>query len=152
MKKLIVFIAIVFSLTAQAQQIKQDLVNLGEPAERAEYYNRVIGSITTLAATGSTIADAALVPFNVLVTRVTAADGTKGVKLPLLAKVKKGVTYTIINTDVAAAALKIYSNAAGELITSQAGSTAISLASKLFLQCIKYDATNWYCSKGVLPY
>jgi len=107
-------------------------------------------STGTLAATGTTIADAALITTEFV--RVTAVDGTKGVKLPALANVPIGKLITIVNTDTGVNALKVYSNAAGELITGQAGSTAISVASKLMLRCVKYDATNWYCEKGVTPY
>ena len=106
-------------------------------------------STGTLAAAGSTITDAAAITKEFTV--VTAADATKGVKLPLLASVPIGKLITIVNADVTNA-LKVYSNAAGELITGQAGDTAISVAAKLQLRCIKYDATNWYCEKGVTPY
>lgn len=106
-------------------------------------------STATLAAAGSTQTDAAVVASNLCI--VTAANGTKGVRLPPLAAVPVGTCITIVNTDLVSA-LKVYSDAAGELITGQAGTTAISLAAKLMLRCYKYDATNWYAEKGVLPY
>lgn len=109
----------------------------------------VINDIGTLAGAGTTISDAAAIAH--IVTRVTGANGTVGVKLPALAGVTAGTEFQVINSDVTNA-LKIYSNAAGELITGQAGNTAISLAAKLILRCWAYDATNWYCEKGVLPY
>lgn len=42
--------------------------------------------------------------------------------------------------------------AAGETISGQSGTTAISLAAKLMLRCYKYDASNWYAEKGVIAY
>jgi hypothetical protein len=106
-------------------------------------------NIGTLAAAGSTQTDAAAIATTVA--RVTAADGTKGVKLPALAGIPAGRQLTIINSDVTNA-LKVYSNAAGETIDGQAGTTAVSVAAKLLLRCWAYDATNWYCEKGVTPF
>jgi len=104
----------------------------------------------TLAGAGTTQADAAAITFQDIV-RVTGADGTVGVKLPALSNVSVGQSITVINTNTVSL-LKVYSNDAAELISGQAGTTAISLAAKLTFVCIKYDATNWYCGKNVLPY
>lgn len=109
----------------------------------------IASNIATLAGAGSTQADAAAVASTVA--RVTGANGTVGVKLPALASVPVGFEIQIINSDVTNA-LKVYSNAAGELISGQAGTTAISVAAKLFLRCRKFDATNWYAEKGVAAY
>jgi len=109
----------------------------------------VADNIGTLAAAGSTQTDAAAIVTTVV--RVTGSDGTKGVKLPALASVSAGRLITIINSDVTNL-VKVYSNAAGETITGQSGTTAISLAAKLMLRCWAYDGSNWYCEKGVLPY
>jgi hypothetical protein len=106
-------------------------------------------NIGTLAGAGTTQADAAAVVTTVA--RVTGANGTVGVNLPSLASVSTGQTVKVINSDVTNA-LKVYSAAVGELISGQAGTTAISLAAKLVLSCTKYDATNWYCEKSVTPY
>lgn len=109
----------------------------------------VTPDVGTLAATGSTQTDAAAVV--TAVSRVTAADGTKGVKLPALSTVAVGQVIEVINSDVTNA-LKLYSDAAGELLSGQAGTTAISIAAKVTVRCRKYDATNWYVEKGVTPY
>ena len=109
----------------------------------------VANNIATLAGLGTTQADAA--PVVTTVARVTGANGTVGVKLPALASVPAGFGMKIINSDVTNL-LKVYSNAAGELISGQAGTTAISLAAKLVLTVTKFDATNWYAEKSVLPY
>ena len=105
--------------------------------------------IATLAALGATQADAA--PVVSQKARVTGANGTVGVKLPALASVPVGYQIKVINSSVASA-LNVYSDAVGELISGQAGTTAISLAAKLVLTVTKFDATNWYAEKSVLPY
>lgn len=106
-------------------------------------------NIGTLAGAGTTQADAAAVVTTIA--RVTGANGTVGVNLPALAAVSTGQTVKVVNSDVTNA-LKVYSAAVGELISGQAGTTAISLAAKLVLSCTKYDVTNWYCEKSVTPY
>lgn len=111
--------------------------------------SKVASDTGTFAAAGSTGADCVTVTASH--SRVTAADGTKGACLPLLSTRNIGDEIVITNADVTNA-LKVYSAAVGELITGQAGTTAISLAAKLQLFCKKYDTTNWYCSKTVTPY
>lgn len=105
--------------------------------------------IATLAGLGTTQADAA--PVVTRKARVTGANGTVGVKLPALASVPIGYEIKVINSDVTNL-LKVYSNAAGELISGQLGTVAISLAAKLVLTCTKFDNTNWYAEKSTLPY
>ena len=113
------------------------------------YLPGIANDTGTVAATGSSITDsAALVDiFNV----VTAADGTKGVHLPALADLTIGQSVTVVNADVTSA-LKVYSNAAGETISAQAGNTAISVAAKLWLLCFKQSTTAWHCTKTVTAY
>lgn len=105
-------------------------------------------NIATLAALGTNQATCA--PIVSTIARVTAADGTVGVCLPAGAAGLIGARITVINSDVTNA-LKVYA-AGAETITGQAGSTAISVAAKLILECVLYDATNWYCAKTVTPY
>lgn len=105
-------------------------------------------NIATLAALGTNQATCA--PIVSSVARVTAADGTVGVCLPAGAAADVGKQVTVINSDVTNA-LKVYA-AGAETITGQAGTTAISVAAKLWLRCVLYSATVWYCEKGVLPY
>lgn len=109
----------------------------------------VADNIATLAAAGSSITDAAQIVTTSV--RVTGANGTVGVKLPALASVPVGFKMRVINSNTSSALL-LYSAAAGELISGQAGNTAISIAAKLTVFIEKYDATNWYLAKGVLPY
>lgn len=103
----------------------------------------------TFAAAGSTAADC--VALTASHSRVTGADATKGACLPLLSTRNIGDEFVVTNTDTTNA-LKVYSAGVAELISGQAGTTAISLAAKLQLICRKYDATNWYCGKTVTPY
>lgn len=104
----------------------------------------------TVAGAGTTQADATSVGTSTVI-KVTGADGTVGVNLPALSTLQPGSSVAIINSSTASA-LKVYSAAAGELISGQSGTTAISLAAKLILTCTKYDASNWYCGKSVTPY
>jgi hypothetical protein len=113
------------------------------------YVPGVADDLGTVAATGSTITDSAALVDTVSV--VTGADGTKGVHLPALADVSIGQELTVINSDVTNL-VKVYSNAAGETISGQAGSTAISVAAKVWLFCKKQSASAWHCQKGVTPY
>ena len=95
----------------------------------------------TAAAAGTTQTDAtALVA---TLNNVTAADGTKGVKLTALSGFSAGQKVIVINN--AGSALKLYSNAAGETINTTAGTTAYSIAARAIARCYKYDSTNWFC-------
>lgn len=118
------------------------------------YFQRALRGVSdnmgTLAAAGSTQTDAAALPTTV--TRVTGANGTVGVKLPAIGSaIVAGQEMTIINSSTTSV-LKLYSAAAGELITGQAGTTAISMAAKTIARCRAYDATNWYCGIEGAPY
>lgn len=126
------------------------LMGLGLPGELAKQVDTSFGvSVGTVAAAGTTISDATAVSYEF--NKVTGADATKGVKLPALSTVPTGKLITIVNSDTTNA-LKVYSNAAGETITGQAGNTAISLAAKLQLRCTKVSSTEWFAEKGVTPY
>jgi hypothetical protein len=93
----------------------------------------------TVAATGSTNADAALVTTGF--TLVTAADATKGVILPTAVA---GAICIIKNADAANAVLKVYpSNADGiNALTVTTGS--YNMAAKTSMMLVAYDATTWY--------
>jgi len=106
-------------------------------------------AVGTLAAAGTTQADAAAVVTTV--TQVTGAATTNGVRLPALASIADGVMLKVINASTTLP-MNVYSNAVGELISGQGGTTAIVLAAKLVLTLTRYNATNWYAEKSVLPY
>ena len=105
--------------------------------------------VGTKAALGTTQTDAAAI--TTTVTQVTAADGAKGVKLPGLSTITTGQTLVIVNSSTTGI-LKYYTNAVGELIFGQAGTTAVSLPAKATALCRKYDATNWYCTHEAAPF
>jgi hypothetical protein len=95
----------------------------------------VLSDVGTVAADGSTIADAAAVVTHVTI--VTAANGTKGVKLPTGATT--GEVYVISNS--AAAILKVY--ATSETLNGVAGATGFSIAASKGAICVKSGAATW---------
>lgn len=101
-------------------------------------------SVGTLAAAGSTSANAGLITDRV--TTVTAADATKGVILPDAPTA--GDLYFIFNT--ANAVLKIYANS-GDTINATANPTAVSVAAYVPTICIATSATQWWCAETTNP-
>ncbi len=95
----------------------------------------VLSDVGTVAASGSTISDAAAVATHVAI--VTAADGTKGVKLPTGATT--GEVYVVGNH--AAAILKLY--ATSETLNGVAGATGLSVSGSAAALCIKSGASTW---------
>lgn len=90
----------------------------------------------TVAATGSTQTDAASVSDGL--TLVTAADGTKGVKLPVAVAGR-----TVILKNGAAAILKVWP-ASGDGINAITVDSNYVLAANTSSLLIAYDATTWY--------
>ena len=90
----------------------------------------------TVAATGSTQTDAASVSDGL--TLVTAADGTKGVKLPAAIAGR-----TVILKNGAAAILKVWP-ASGDGINAITVDSNYVLAANTSSLLIAYDATTWY--------
>lgn len=92
----------------------------------------------TVAAAGSSQTDAASITTGF--TLVTAADDTKGVKLP--AAVAGSVA--VVKSSVSNKILKVYP-ATGDAINALSANAAISLASgPTIAMFIAYDATTWY--------
>ncbi len=92
-----------------------------------------------VAATGSALADAAQLASGFTV--VTAADGTKGVKLP--ATPAAGTVAIVKNHDSENAILKIWPDAAAT-INAIAANGAISIAAKTSVILIADSTTQWY--------
>lgn len=92
----------------------------------------------TVAATGSTQTDAAQIAGGF--TLVTAADATKGVKLPAAAA---GRVVIIKNGDAANAILKVWPSS-GDGINAVAVDSSYSMAAKTSAMFVAYDATTWY--------
>ena len=90
----------------------------------------------TVAATGSTQSDAASVSDGF--TLVSAADGTKGIKLPAAVAGR-----TVILKNGAAAILKVWP-ASGDGINAIAVDSNYVLAANTSSLLVAYDATTWY--------
>ena len=90
----------------------------------------------TVAATGSTQTDAASISDGL--TLVSAADGTKGVKLPLAVAGR-----TVIIKNGAAAILKVWP-AVGDAINAIAVDSNYVLAANTSSLLVAYDSTTWY--------
>lgn len=93
-------------------------------------------ALATVAATGSDQAGAASV--DVGFTLVSAADGTKGVKLPAAAAGKRVEIKNNVN-----AVLKVYP-ATGDAINAIAANSALSMAALTSAVFNAYDDTTWY--------
>lgn len=90
----------------------------------------------TVAAAGSTQADATQLDTGF--TLVTAADGTKGVLLPVAAAGKQ-----VVIKNGAAAILKVWP-ATGDAINAIAANGSLSMPSLTSATFTAYDATTWY--------
>lgn len=98
----------------------------------------------TVAATGTTNADAAAVTYGF--TLVTAADDAKGVKLPAAAAGR----ICIIKNNVSAKILKIYPGASDGINALTVTTGSLDIAGLTSVMLIAYDATTWY-SLPLLP-
>lgn len=96
----------------------------------------------TVAATGSTQSDAALIAEGF--TLVTAADATKGVLLPTA----RAGAVCIVKNNVAAI-LKIWPST-GDAVNALSANAAFSIAASTSVILVAYDATTWY-SVPLLP-
>jgi len=95
-----------------------------------------LGTPATLAATGSDQAGAAAI--SAQVTFVTAADGTKGVRLP---GATAGAIYVVYST-VATNGLKVYP-ASGDDINDGTGDANITIEGKTMAIFIGMDTSTW---------
>ena len=92
----------------------------------------------TVAAAGSSQADAAAIATGI--TWVTAANATKGVKLPAAAA---GLLCVVKNDDTANAVLKVYPNT-DDTINALSANAALSMAAKTAAVFACYDGTAWF--------
>jgi hypothetical protein len=93
--------------------------------------------VATVAATGSVQGDAAALPESGFVT-VSAADATKGVRLPAAVA---GRTLRIKNLN--AAVLKLWP-ATGDAINAIAANSSMNIPASTAFTIISYDGTTWY--------
>jgi hypothetical protein len=91
-----------------------------------------------VAAAGSEQADAAAIATGI--TWVTAANATKGVKLPAAAA---GLVCIVKNDDTANAVLKVYPNT-GDTINALEANADLSMAAKTACMFVCYDGTAWF--------
>lgn len=105
----------------------------------------VSGPVTTVAAAGSTNADAAAVPANTYICVVTAGDGTKGAILPTMVD---GQTIKVKNN--AGSVLKIYPFASAAINGLTATTGALSMAANTIADFTRTSATQIY-STPLLP-
>jgi predicted RecA/RadA family phage recombinase len=92
----------------------------------------------TVAATGSDQSGAAAIATGI--TWVTAADGTKGVKLPAAAA---GLVCFVKNDDTANAVLPVYPNT-DDTINALAANASLDMAAKTSAVFVCYDGTAWF--------
>ena len=75
------------------------------------------------------------------VVHATAADGTKGVKLPTAAA---GKVVVVKNSDAANAILKVYPGASDKINSGTATTGALSMAAKTAAMFIAIDDVDWF--------
>jgi len=110
---------------------------LSGPLTLSDAGNVAVAS-ATVAAAGSAQGDAAALAEGF--TLVTAADGTKGAKLPAAAA---GKLCIVKNEDSANAVLKLYPNT-DDAINALSANAALSMAAKTSAVLVCYDGTTWY--------
>lgn len=107
----------------------------------------VTRTAAALAATGADQAGAApIVSASGAFIHATAADGTKGIRLPAAVA---GMEYLIKNSDAANAVLKVYP-ATGDAINALAANASLDMAAKTSVLLVALDGTTWY-SLPLLP-
>ena len=122
--------------------LSKDVMGAGFSAGQANALN---GNYTTIAAAGSSITDATAVTASMTV--VTAADGTKGVKLV------GNVGDSLFLANSSASTLKVYPGSASEAIWvpgSSAGTGGAAYSQTLWAVCefVKVTATQWIVQKS----
>jgi len=125
-------------------------VTLSNPTITGTLTGDVVGNITlpvaAVAATGSDNTNAAAITAYGVV-HATAADGTKGVKLPAAAA---GKVVVIKNSDAANAVLKVYPDTGDKINSGTATTGSLNMAAKTSTVLVAIDATDWF-SVPLLP-
>lgn len=122
--------------------LSKDVMGGGFSAGQAAALN---GNYVSIAATGSTITDAAPITASMVV--ITAADGTKGVKLV------GNVGDSMFVANSSASTLKVYPGSASESIwvpgtSAGTGGTAYSQTLWAVCEYIKVTSTQWLVQKS----
>lgn len=121
--------------------LAKDLMGVGIQAEAA---NRLGFTVASIAAAGSTSADATAIGKNETLVMVTPSGGSQGVKLPSDAEL--GVPYVIGN--VSSTAALIYPPASGQINGDTASTGTVPLTARGTTICIRADAVNWVAVGG----
>jgi hypothetical protein len=96
--------------------------------------------VQSVAATGSDNTDAAAITTYGVI-HATAADGTKGVKLPTAAA---GKVVIVKNSDAANAILKVYPGASDKINSGTATTGALSMAAKTSAVFVAISDVDWF--------
>lgn len=99
-----------------------------------------LGAQAVVAAGANLAGAGAIAALGGSVVLVSAADGSKGVALPLLSAIGDGHIYFIQNN--AASTLEVYPQAADKILPGTDGD-AITVAANSMLVVLKADATQW---------
>ena len=98
-------------------------------------------NVTTVAAAGSGLSDAGVIPASATLVNITGANGTKAVALPALSSVPDGKIFLIYvnggSTDV-----ELFPQASDKCAVADDGD-AFSVAVNTLAICFKIDDTQW---------
>lgn len=100
----------------------------------------IVFPVQALAAAGSSNTDAGVVT-SYGVVHATAANGTKGIKLPAA---KAGAVVIVKNSDAANGILKVYPDTGDKINSGTATTGALSMAAKTAAMFVAIDATDWF--------
>ena len=98
-------------------------------------------SVSTVAATGNSLATAAAIPAAATLVNVTGADGTKAVALPALSSVPAGKIY-LIYVNGGTTGIELYPQAADKCAVADDGDN-FSVAINTLAICFKIDDSQW---------
>lgn len=144
-KAIVILFTILFSTGAAFADTASQLIACGINDVQASCFEDVMdASYGTLAAAGSTTADAALISKKI--TYVTATDNVKGVRFPTPGA---GTSWKIFNT-VASKNLLIYP-VTGGTINGNSANAAVSIYGKTGLECFATSTSAFLCSSLNAP-
>lgn len=118
-----------------------NLIQVGIQPEAAQRLGYTVASI---AAAGSTAADATAIGKAATLVLVTPSGGSQGVKLPSDAEL--GVHYVVAN--VSSTAALIYPPTSGQINGDTASSGTVPLTARGTTICIRADNVNWVAIGG----
>jgi hypothetical protein len=102
----------------------------------------ILGTQAVTAAGGSQGAAGAITQGSGAVVIVTAADNSKGVRLPLLSACSTGEVYLVMN-NLSNKTLEIFPGS-GDAINVSSDNTAITVAADTITMFIKMDSAEWF--------